>query len=227
MKNFLFFSLFLSCFLLVSCGGGRYTTGPAYSYDSPDPIVVDDDESYGLASLDRNVIMNGTLSLAVNDADSTIDAMVELALQYDGYIVSANRDQTTMRVLAANFKDAMEAIKSNGDLIDQQITGQDISDTFYDLESRLTSAEKAHARYFELLQLATNSDEILRIEREIERLNQTIDSIQGQLKRLDHLESYATITVTYTEKEKRVKPGVLSYVGIGVYKGVKWLFVRN
>jgi hypothetical protein len=48
--------------------------------------------------------------------------------------------------------------------------------------------------------------------------------MKGQMNRIDHLSTYSTITVYLKEKKK---PGVIGYIGIGVYKAVKWLFVRN
>lgn len=35
---------------------------------------------------------------------------------------------------------------------------------------------------------------------------------------------YSTITVSLSERKK---PGILGYIGIGVYHAIKWLFVRN
>jgi hypothetical protein len=50
------------------------------------------------------------------------------------------------------------------------------------------------------------------------------DELKERLNRLSHLEAYATITVDLQEK---VKPGLIGYVFVGLYQGVKWLFVRN
>ncbi|MEL6720337.1 MAG: DUF4349 domain-containing protein, partial [Bacteroidota bacterium] len=84
--------------------------------------------------------------------------------------------------------------------------------------------EKTRQRYLELLNKAEKVNEILEIERELERINIDIESMKGQLKRLDGQVDYATITVNLQEK---VKPGPLSAVGVGLYKVVRWLFVWN
>ena len=60
--------------------------------------------------------------------------------------------------------------------------------------------------------------------KELERLNTELDQLQGQMKRLENLTSFSTITIRH---EERKKPGPIGYIGIGLYEAVKWLFVRN
>ncbi|NBC05864.1 MAG: DUF4349 domain-containing protein [Bacteroidetes bacterium] len=63
-------------------------------------------------------------------------------------------------------------------------------------------------RYLELLDLAETVDEILKVGKELERLNETIDLLKGKMNRIDQLDAYATITVNLKERKK---PGVLEY----------------
>jgi hypothetical protein len=99
-----------------------------------------------------------------------------------------------------------------------------VTDQYADFSIRLENAEKARMRYLELLEKAENVQSALLVEKELERLNETIELLKGQMNRIDHLAAYSTITVYLTEKKK---PGVLGYIGIGLYKSVKGLFVRN
>jgi len=215
----------LILFFAASCGVSPHTR--AYVYEPANPAMPGDDESYGLVTAERRVILDGSLQLEVRDVDSTVDALVELALRNDGYVVRSTNQQTTIRVAAVNFKTAMDEIKTYGTLISQSLTGSDVTDDHYDLELRLENAEKSRGRYLELLAAATTVEETLRVERELERLNGLIDTIKGQLKKMNHLEEYATLTVAHQQIDEKAKPGLISYVGIGVWKGVRWLFVRK
>lgn len=76
----------------------------------------------------------------------------------------------------------------------------------------------------ELLEKAQTVEEILKVEKELERLNGEIDQLKGKIKRYDHLTQLATITIHLEEKKKL---GILGYISVGLYKAVKWLFVRN
>ena len=68
-----------------------------------------------------------------------------------------------------------------------------------------------------------NITEILKIEKELERLNNSIDYLEGKINRMSHQIKYATITV---ETSAELKAGIVGSFFTGIYKGVKWLFVR-
>jgi hypothetical protein len=106
----------------------------------------------------------------------------------------------------------------------KSISGLDVTDQFTDLKVRLDNANRTRARYLELLNKAANVTEMVSIERELERLNLDIDRLTGSINKLQHENDYSSITV-YAYKGK--KPGVVGYVFVGLYKGVKWLFVRG
>ena len=231
MKNIFLPVIGLFLLSLTSC----YHTKSSMAYQTaditakpvnpPTKVILDDD--IALTMEGRRIILNGSMSMEVAKVDSAIDQLITIALKNDGYVVRSTFEETTIRVTAGNFKKVIDEVKSLGKLVDQELDGQDITDTYYDLEIRLDNAERTRTRYLELLANVHNINEGLAIERELERLNTQIDQLKGQLKRLDHLETYATLRIKHKQMDEKVKPGALSYVGIGVFKGVKWLFVRN
>ncbi|MBK6622314.1 MAG: DUF4349 domain-containing protein [Saprospirales bacterium] len=102
--------------------------------------------------------------------------------------------------------------------------GQDVTDEYTDYQIRLDNARKARERYLELLAKAENVEAALKVEKELERLNETIDLLEGKMTRIDHLSEFSTITIALKERKN---PGLIGYIGIGLYYSVKWLFVRN
>ena len=119
---------------------------------------------------------------------------------------------------------AVKAIARLGKIQNQSLQGRDVTNEYLDYEIRLDNAIKARERYLELLNKAENVEAALQVERELERLNETIDLLKGRMNRIEHLSTFATITVELKEKKK---PGILGYIGLGLYHSVKWLFVRN
>jgi hypothetical protein len=138
--------------------------------------------------------------------------------------VSVGSRKTIIRVKSKNLYKAIEAIRKLGKLTDKTVSADDVTDNYFDLFIRLENAEKARKRYLELLEKAQNVDETLKVEKELERLNTDIDLLKGKISKLEHLSEYSTITIYVSEKKKL---GILGYVGVGVYKVVKWFFVRN
>ena len=172
----------------------------------------------------RKIISNVHLTLQVENVDTANHALTSLATAYNGYTTEVGDARTIIRVKSEMLDKVLERIGEIGTIKDQTASGVDVTDEYFDHQIRLENAQKTRDRYLELLKIAKTVDEIIKIEKELERLNETIDLIKGRMNRLAHLSDYATIHITFTE---RVKPGLVGYVFVGLYKSVEWLFVRS
>lgn len=225
-------ALFVGLISTTSCyhqASLAYSSSDDYAYDAPRVEDVAGDNNSYEANTDRKIIMDAEVHLDITNTDSTVNEIINLALAYEGYVVSSSNTKTIIRINSDYFKTCLDKIKLLGEVTAQNITGQDVTEQHYDLNLRLENAMNARDRYSKMLAETSDLNEALRLERELERLNNTIDTIKGKLERLEHLDQYATMTIFHIEQEveEQLKPGVLSYVGIGIYKGVRWLFVRN
>lgn len=147
-----------------------------------------------------------------------------MAGRYDGYVLEIGTSRVVIRVKSNALEAALNDIAGLGMVRDKNITGQDVTEAYADDAIRLENAEKSRERYLELLARAENVEAALQVERELERLNGLMSVLKGRLNRLDHLSEYSTITVWVMERRE---PGLLGYVAIGLYRSVRWLFVRN
>ena len=86
------------------------------------------------------------------------------------------------------------------------------------------NALKTRDRYLELLEQGKTVAEILLVEKELERLNATLELLKAEVNTIDKDVAYSTLSVNLTERNKL---GPLGYVAKGLYSGVRWLFVRG
>ena len=75
-----------------------------------------------------------------------------------------------------------------------------------------------------MLDKAKTVEEILKIEIELERINEKINRTEGRLKYITQSVDLALLSINLEEK---VKPGIVGAVFYYLGKGVKWLFVIN
>lgn len=205
-------ALILSGFLL-SCSTSKQAPG-AYNYK---PKLEQ-------SNSDRKILFSAYLSLTVDNSDTVNFQIEKIAEKYDGYVNEVGTYRTIIRVKSEKLNEAIEDISDLGKLQSKNLKGQDVTEEFLDYQIRLENAQKARDRYLELLAKAENVEAALKVEKELERLNETIDLLKGKMNRINHLSEYSTLTINLKEKKK---PGVLGYIGIGLYYSVKWLFVRN
>ncbi|MCC5916626.1 MAG: DUF4349 domain-containing protein [Cryomorphaceae bacterium] len=222
MKNFitiplvfLLFIVFLSCKSQKSYGPNMYS----------DPVTAEtsNDKKGGL-EFERIVIYAASLTLAVDKPDSVAKYLKELAVAYKGYPKEFGTNRVVMRVPSNQLTEILQKIESMGRVERRRVSGEDVTEAYYDHKIRLENALKSRERYLALLDRARTVEETIKVERELERLNEVIDLHKGRIQRFEHLAEFSTVSVSIKE---RVKPGVLGYLGIGVYRSVRWLFVRN
>lgn len=200
--------------LLTSCG--------SYSGISSSPKYFD--KKNFAADEKRMMIFNASLKLSVKNADSLNSELNRLTSRLEGYSVILGYSRSTIRIPASRLNDAINEISKLGKMSEKRLVGSDVTDEFNDYEVRLENATKARQRYLELLAKAENVQAGLMVEKELERLNGEIEMLKGKKELLNHLSEFSTIDIDIHPREK---PGVIGYVALYAYKGVKWLFVRG
>jgi len=209
----------LALIAMTSCASQK---SAAYAYDAGNGRSFQNSQADVVT--EKKIIYSSTIDLTVKIPDTAAVQISGIATKYKGYVQQTGTTMCVIRVEAKHLKTAMDEIALLGKVTNKTSYGEDVTDQYADYAIRLENAEKARMRYLELLARAENVQAALLVEKELERLNETIELMKGQMNRIDHLSTYSTITVYLKEKKK---PGVIGYIGIGVYKAVKWLFVRN
>lgn len=173
----------------------------------------------------RKLVYTGTLSLVVsNEPDSIMSTLRLLAETSEGYLSSMSSESITLRVPVKKFESFMNAASALGEVENRFISANDVTDKYFDVSIRLENALKARETYLKLLERAATVSEALEVEKELERINEVIDRLEGQMRLMDNQVDLATVTVYVRE---RIQPGPVGYVGVGLWKAVSWLFVRG
>jgi ATP-dependent Lon protease len=214
--------LILTAILIMGCASKTYVPVPEVTmvegerFKSAETVPADQENT------ERFVQFEAALTLNTQTPDSVHRSVNMLAVKFNGYILHAESNSTVIRIPSDHFTNAVKIIETLGEVSNKEIKGEDVTEQYYDLNTRLESNIKIKERYLELLKMANNVESALKVEKEIERINKEIDLLTGQLNRMKHLVRYSTISV-YTGKQ--VRPGPVGYIFYGIYEGIKWLFV--
>lgn len=158
---------------------------------APKPNEVAGDKTIPL------LIYRAIFHMAVYEATPSMDAVQKTATELGGYLVRRDQQQIIVRVPAEKYREALAAIAKLGDVLHREETVEDVTDQYYDLQARLRSNKVVRDRLEQLLQQAKNVNEALQVERELARVSQEIERIEGRLKLLRELISFSTITVLF------------------------------
>jgi len=210
----------LGILVFTQCGSS-YQRATAYDYQARSESARGE---LNAEDYERKILYSAEITLKINSSDSVNLELRELAKRYNGYLSEEGTTKSIVRIKSEGFKEALDDISLLGNVLNKNVLGLDVTEDYYDYQIRLENAEKSRERYLELLSKAENVEAALKVEKELERLNETIDLLKGKMQAIEHAAEFATIEVYLKERNK---PGPLGYVGIGIYETVKWLFVRG
>ncbi len=162
------------------------------------------------------LIYTARLSLGVYEATKAIDTIETLARQAGGYLVIRDDTTITVRVPAARFDEVLAKVATLGDVLTRNVAVRDVTEEYFDLETRLRNQEVVLRRLQELLLRASSVDDALKVEAELARVATEVEQLKGRLKLLRELVAYSTITVTFA-------PTATESVGSRVALPFPWL----
>ena len=143
------------------------------------------------------LLYTAQITMAVFEVKKALAAVEDLGRDMGGFLARRDDQTITIRVPAARFDEAVARLEKLGDMIHRNVTAEDVTEEFNDLEVRLKSARAVRDRLEQLLGKAAKVEESVLIERELERVAGEIERIEGRMKFLKDRAAYSTITVSF------------------------------
>lgn len=124
-----------------------------------------------------------------------IDRIIDLSESMGGRLQARRDDGVSIRVPSARFREAMTKLEALGMVVHRSVSAEDVSEEFHDAEVRLSNLQATRKRLQEFLAKANDIPSTLAIERELERVSQEIDQLEGRMRFLQARASLSTIDV--------------------------------
>ncbi len=158
--------------------------------------------------VERLIIRTASMSLVVTDTEDTLASISNMAERNGGWVVSSNvyeynaeakSGDITIRIPVSGFNSAMEGLRDLAVKVEQEnISGQDVTEEFVDLEARLGNLEATADRVRNFLDDAETVEEALAVNQELSRLEGEIGVIKGRMQYLSQSAAFSTISVFLT-----------------------------
>lgn len=151
----------------------------------------------------RLVIKNASVSIQVEDVAGAEARVRARAEQLGGYVVSVQTSGSdaylssviTFRVPAERFEEALSGVEGLArKVLSRSVSGDDVTEEFVDLESRLRNLEATRDRLLDLLAKATRVEDALQVNQALTDVQGEIEQIQGRMKYLRQSAAFSTIS---------------------------------
>lgn len=163
---------------------------------------------------DRKMIYQANLQLEVEKYKESRSKIEELVKRTHGYILSSSDfenenekgGQLTVRIPQAGFHSFLNELEQYATKIPtRNIVGQDVTEEYVDLTSRLKALQVVEARLLSFMSEAKKTEDLLKISTELGNIQQEIERIKGRMRYLDENISYSTIELSMVEKKFTAK----------------------
>ena len=194
-------------------GSGYNPEGPAGVEGQTPPVYSDMANVMGYSSkeesetvapvsqevIERKLIRTGTLNLEVSSLEDGADALAAWVSKYNGYVSNSNQYSNSsyfvVRIPAELFDDAMNSFAGLGKVRSRSVQAEDVTDSYYDLKTRLETKKLLREKYNQYLKKAENIKDLMEIERNLNNVISEIESMEGRLKLLTNQIDYSTISI--------------------------------
>lgn len=154
--------------------------------------------------LNKKLIYRANVVMKVEEFSKAQAQIKDLVSLSGGYIVEFSESQSAyeqggnfvLKVPAAGFSSFLEQLEQlKPESFQQSIQGQDVSEEYVDLESRLKVKEAVEARYLKFVGESKNTSDLVQFTNELERIQTEIEQIKGKMRYIDNNVSFSTIEI--------------------------------
>ncbi len=163
------------------------------------------------ASANRKLIRNATVQLEIVSFDDAVQKITAFANEEHGYVATTNsekqangklRGEVVVKVLPENLDRLLQKLRGLGELKNQTLGTEDVTKAYFDTDARLKNAHVMEQRLIDMLNVKTGKvADLLQVEKELGRVREEIEKMQGDLKYWDSQVQFATVTISLAEKD--------------------------
>jgi hypothetical protein len=157
----------------------------------------------------RLIVRTGQASIEVDSLEPAMAELRRIAQRAGGFVADASvqsgRNQLRqatlqLKVPSIRFDELTEGLQPIGHLEYVNVGAEDVSEEFVDLSARAANGHRLEERLVELLRTRTGKlQDVLSVERELARVREEIERMEGRLRFLKSSAQLSTLSVSLHE----------------------------
>ena len=154
-----------------------------------------------VSAQNRLIVRIVDMTIEVDDVPGRMDNVSGIAIQRGGWVVSESRSSLhigsiSIRVPSAQLDAAVRAISALGlEVLAISSTSQDVTEEYFDVQARISNLHVTRDSLRELLSREGELEDILEVQREITRVSEEIEILEGRKRYLEQTSATSLINV--------------------------------
>jgi hypothetical protein len=166
-------------------------------------------QAVALDPASRLIVRTGQASIEVDSLEPSMMELRRLVQRVGGFVADASvqsgRNQLRsatlqLKVPASRFDELTQGLDPLGRLQSVNVAAEDVSEEFVDLTARVANGRRLEDRLVELLRTRTGKlQDVLSVERELARVREEIERMEGRMRFLKTSAQLSTLSVNLYE----------------------------
>ena len=176
---------------------------------------LDSKQNENQALKDLKIIKSASVKFKVKEVESASKEIQNMVFAYKGYISDQRfqndlyqiENRFTIKVPQNHFVVLLDSLTSVAEFVDYvNITSEDVTEEYVDIQSRLATKLEVKQRYEEILRKhAKTVEDVLVAEEKLSVIQEEIEASEGRLKYLTNKVSFSTIQVDLYQEVSYIK----------------------
>ena len=168
----------------------------------------------------RKMIFTAAMDIETLDYEKSITDFEALVEEYEGFIQDSRIESSTgintrkslrtavyrVRIPSTKLSTFRKAAGDIGTITLNDLSGDDVTDSYYDTQARLEALQVQEERLLALLDKAEELKDIIDLEDRLSQLRYEIETLTGSLNKWDALVEMSTVNVEITEVASLTEP---------------------
>jgi hypothetical protein len=179
----------------------------------------------------KKIIQTGEIFLIVEDIKESNSSIRNKTNELNGYIesenITENSSNTRIRIPSDKLDIFIEYVNKNYDVRNQQMSVQDITDTYVDNEARLKNLKAQESQTLEILKKANTVEDILKVQSEISKLRGEIEALESRKNIWDKDIQFSTVRISSSKKSIAVESKIKALTGSEFFRSISKGFLQS
>jgi hypothetical protein len=182
------------------------STGSTERFDQKMEKSENRQASQTAAEQNRMIAYEAYLTVRTKAVDELIEKVRSEVNTAGGYLVESSIQRIDgekknahllLRIPSEAFNSLLSFVEENSDeLVERNVRGQDVTEEYVDLESRLKAKKVYEERLLSFLENAEKTEDLLKISEDLSVIQSEIEQVEGRMNYLRNRTDYASVNLT-------------------------------
>lgn len=177
----------------------------------------------------QKIIKNANIRFETEDLSVTAQSINSAIKKYGAQVQTDSEGSNgysltrsmIIRIPSQHFEPFIAEISKGVKYFDtKEISSEDVTEQYIDIEARVKAKKVLEARYLELIGKAKKVSEILEIEKELSAIREEIEAKEGQLRYMKNRVALSTVTIEFYKETAELPDATVSY-GSKMWNAIK------